>query len=489
MRRALVLAATLAVSQVACAGHSSRTEGARTALDAGRPDRALSALNEELEVPSARDLPKKVGGDATLLLLDRAMVLQALASTNPPKAPGNYQLSSRDLETADKQIEILDLSRNAAHDIGKYLFSDETGPYKAPTYEKLMINTMNMVNYLVRGDLGGAKVEARRLAVMQRYIDEHEGRGASLTGPGSYLAGFAFEKSGDAGEALRFYDEALEYGSYASLAEPVRRLSQKSNYRSPRLRALIGESDGRGADAGHDDAPARNAGEGPGASAPGRNANGNEPAKRPTTGAPPDDTGEILVVIEFGRVPAKIAKRIPIGLALTYVSGALSPTDAARANYLAAQGLVTWINYPELGRPRGTYDTPGFALDGGWQKLEGALAVDLEAKKAWEEARGAVIASAITRMIARVAAGEAVRRTTGGVLGAVLSLGTQATLTAVDTPDTRSWSTLPARIAIGRLRVPAGVHYVDLEARDTRLRRVVTVAPGGWAVLNLTVLR
>jgi hypothetical protein len=204
---------------------------------------------------------------------------------------------------------------------------------------------------------------------------------------------------------------------------------------------------------------------------------------------PEDDSGELLVVMGFGRVPVKIARRIPIGLALTYVSGAMSPTDRSRASYLAAQGLVTWVNYPELGRSRGAYGTPGFALDGQWQPLEGALAVDEEARRAWENAKGTVIASAITRMITRVVAGETVRRTTGGVLGAVLSLGTQATLTAVDTPDTRSWSTLPARIALGRVRVKPGRHHVDLVARGTRVRHVIEVKPRGWAVVNLTVLR
>lgn len=447
---AVVIGLSVLVS--GCAGHAGRTEGARTALDEGRPAKALELLNEQLDVKEAADVPAKAGGDNALLLLDRAMVLQELGSRSGSVKPREYVWSSRDLETADKQIEILDLSRNAAADIGKYLFSDDTGPYKAPTYEKLMVNTMNMVNYLVRGDLNGAKIEARRLAVMQRFIDEHEGHGASLSGPGSYLAGFAFEKSGDAQEALRFYDEALEYGQYPSLTEPIHRLGPMTSYRSPRLRAVL---DG---DAG---------------SAP----------------SPDDDSGEILVVLGYGRVPAKIAKRIPIGLALTYVSGSLSPEDASRANYLAAQGLVTWVNYPELGQPRGEWETPTFALDGVAQGIEGTLAVDEEARRAWNDAKGTVVASAITRMIARVVTGEAVRRGSGGgVVGALLSLGTQATLTAVDTPDTRSWSTLPARIAIGRVRVKAGAHTVNVVSRGVGKRQTVTVPPRGFAVVNLTVL-
>jgi hypothetical protein len=452
------LALTAAILVAGCAGHASRTEGARTALDHGRPKEALRLLNEELDVDGSDKVPDKVGGDDALLLLDRAMVLQSVASRSEARSPREYAWSSRDLEIADKQVEVLDFSRNAVHDVGKYLFSDSSGPYKAPTYEKLMINTMNMVNYLVRGDLSGAKIEARRLAVMQRFVSEHEAHGASLLGPGSYFAGFAFEKSGNAQEAMLFYDEALQYGNYASLGEPIRRLAPSTTYRTPRIRAIV------------EAVPPP----------------GDTPNAAP---APEDESAEILVVISFGRVPAKISKRIPIGLALTYVSGAMSPGDMNRANYLAAQGLVTWINYPELGRPRGTYETPAFALDGAFQRLEGVLAVDLEAKKAWEGARGTVIASAITRMIARVVAGEAIRRSTNdGLLGALLSLGTQATLTAFDTPDTRSWSTLPARIAIGRVRVSPGTHVVDVDASGVRKRQTISVAPKGWAVVNLTVL-
>jgi tetratricopeptide (TPR) repeat protein len=446
-RSARFVVALLALCLISCASHSDKTKPIRTALDAAQPRQALAILNDKLEVDSEKEIPDDPGGDNALYLLDRSMILQAL---------GQYAFASRDLELSDKQIEVLDLSRGAGHELGKYLFSDDTGPYKAPAYEKLLINTMGMVNYLARGDLNGARIEARRLTVMQKYLSESEGPGSGMIGPGSYLAGFAFEKSGKADEALRFYDEALQTGSYPSLAGPVRRLAERSGYRTPRIRALL------------------------------------ESAPAPAEGAPAaaSDEGEILVIVNFGRVPPKVAKRVPIGLALTYASGALSPTDHARANALAAQGLVTWVNFPELGRGRGEYDSPGFALDGKWMPIEGVLAVDREAKRAWEDAKGTVVASAITRMVARVVAGEAVRRSTDdNVLGLLLSLGTQATLTAMDTPDTRSWETLPARIAIGRVTVKPGRHTIDLVARGQRLRKTVDVAPSGFAVANLTVLR
>ncbi len=479
-RGLLTAAIALAFSALGCASHSDKTQPFRSALDAGQPRQALALINERLDVDSAKELPEETSGDNALLLLDRGMVLQSL---------DDHKLSSRDLEVSDKQIEVLDLSRNAAHEIGKYLFSDDVGPYKAPPYEKLMINTMNMVNYLARGDLNGARIEARRLAVMQKFLERDEGKGRGLIGLGSYLAGFTFEKSGKPDEAMRYYDEALAYGDYPSLTEPIRRLARETGYRSPRILRVLGQAGAAVPTPAPTPAPAPAAAPAPApATAPAPAASA-APASAPPL-PPPDDSAEVLVVVSYGRVPAKIAQRIPIGLALTYASLYMSPAQSETANRLALQGLVTWVNYPELGKPRGAYDSPAVSLDGRLAPLEGALAVDLEAKRAWDDAKGAVIASAITRMVARIVAGEAVRQAASDdIVGILLSLGTQATLTAVDTPDTRSWETLPARVAIGRMRVRPGAHRVTISSRGSQRERTVTLAPNGWALAGLTVLR
>jgi tetratricopeptide (TPR) repeat protein len=443
----LSLGACIVVSTFACASHSDHTLAARTALDAGNPQKALELYNERLDVETAKELPKNVGGDNTVLLLDRSMILQQLEQ---------YPLSSRDLEIADKQIEVLDFSHKAIDDIGKYLFSDSTGPYKAPFYEKLLINTENMLNYLQVGDLNGARVEARRLAVMQAYISDHEGEGAALTGPGSYLAGFIFEKSGQPEEALRYYDEALQHGEFDSLEPVVSRLAALSSYRTERIKKIL-EAKGKATPAADGDAAA---------------------------------TSELLVVVNHGRVPAKLPKRIPIGLALTYASAFISPSNVEQANRLAAQGLVTWVNYPTLAKDK-SVTPPTLAVDGQAYPVELALAVDDEAQKAWEDARGAVVASAITRLIARIVAGEVARQAGGkdSLVGTLLSLGTQVTLTATDIPDTRSWAALPAHIDIARIALPPGAHEVVVGASNSQKRVKVDLKPGGWSVVSVTVLR
>lgn len=448
--RVPLLLVVMALASVGCAGHAARTQDARNALDAGAPARALSLYNEMLEVESAKQLPPEMEDDNALLVLDRSMVLQQL---------DEHELSARDLQAADKSIEILDFSRSTADEISRYVFSDDAGPYKSPPYEKLMINTMNMVNYLVRGDLSGGRVEARRFTVMQDYLAQQEDPETALLGPGSYLAGFIFEKSGEPQSALRYYDQALSAGEFPTLTQTIADLSERASYRTPQIEAVLER--------------ARKASAAPPVTPDGETAG----------------EGELLVVLSYGRVPAKVAERAPIGLALTYASGAISPADRAKANRLAAQGLVTWVNYPDLEKPKRYMDSPAFVVDGASQRLDG-VPIDKLTVKAWNDAKGPVIASAITRMISRVIAGEAANQAGGeGGVGLLLSLATQATLTATDTPDTRSWSTLPARIALGRIKVPAGTHVIELKARGKTLRKQIEIAKGGWAALNLTVLR
>jgi uncharacterized protein len=429
---------------VGCASYSDKVRDARSALDAGRPRDAIASFNKRLGVETEKDLPDDIRGEKVLYLLERSVALQSVS---------DYAHSSRDLEVADKQVEVLDFTHSTLDDISKFMFSDDSGPYQSPAYEKLMINTLNMINYLVRADLNGARVEARRLATMQKFISDSDPNHAGVGATGSYLAGFTFEKSREPSEALRFYDEALQHNTYSSLIEPVAQLAKADGYRSEQIKQIL--------------------------------AKGSPSAEEPAA-----DSAEILVVVGYGRVPAKIAQRIPIGLALTLASGDLSPASRARANQLAAQGLVTWINFPTLPKPGPVRSTPVINIDQQPVAPDGTVPVDQLAVDAWRETKGKMIASAITRVITRVVAGEVTKKATGGgAIGFLASLGAQATLTATDTPDTRSWSTLPARLAVARIRVPAGKHVVDISVSGERKQQTLDLKPGGWAAVNLTVLR
>lgn len=453
---ALLLAVALALGLVGCGGHEARTLKLRSALDEGSPRRAIAAINEELDVKSDKDYPKSVVGDDALLVLDRASVQQSLAQ---------FALSKSDFEVADKAIDMLDLAHNAGDSIGQYVFSDSAGKYQAPPYEKLLVNTLNMLNYLELADVSGALVEARRLAVMHRYVrDELKEPDNAILALGSLLAGFAYERSGEVDEALHYYDDALRFGPFEAARVGAARLLPRGSYRSPRLDKLT---------------------------PPAPEAPPEAPGAPPAAPAEPEGA-DVLLVVGHGRVPHKIAQRIPIGLALTLVASDISPHDHRLATDLAAQGLVTWVNFPTLAPGQGEYATPACRVDGRYVQVEEIVDVAREVRAEWKKIEGKVILSAITRLIARVAAGQGVRAAAGrdnAAIGILASLAVQGTLTALDTPDTRSWETLPARVVVKRLRLPPGRHAISLEARGYRREQVIDAKSGGFAVVSLMALR
>jgi hypothetical protein len=443
---AWLAAALVCIAQLGCAGHEARVRSALEALDQGNPELATAELNVEMEVESNQELPADLSdSDNALLLLDRATILQSM---------DQYGLSARDFGAADKAIDVLDLSRSAADDVGRYLFSDDTGPYRAPAFEKLMVNTFNMMNYLTEHDLNGARIEARRLEVMQRYLADRR-ETTSLNGIGSVLAGFTYEKSGQSDAALNHYEEALAAGEFASLRDSLRALTQ-GKPRSQRIDALV--------------------------------ANAPPP--------PETDAGELMVVVGYGRVPPKVPTRIPVGVALSLVAHHLSPNDRATANELVAKGLVTWVNFPRLGKSRGSHSIPQLTVDGRAVPLEHAINVEAEVRREWDENEGTVILAAITRMITRAVAGELLHRGSAasgnkgaGIAGLLAGLATTATLAILDTPDTRSWVTLPANIAMARIRLPPGQHKVELRARGRTKGYNVTARANDWTFISMTSLR
>ncbi len=447
---ALVLVAAAMIAVAGCKTFSDYTRDTRSALDVSDLDRALHATNRALDVKQAENVPDSLRKNDALLLLDRAMVLQARSQ---------YDWSSRDFQVADKAIEILDFSRSTSDEIIRYMFSDSAGPYKARPYEKLMLNTLNMINYLAPGNLEGARVEARRFSVMRDYllgaekVDHEAVKQAGV--PGSYLAGYSFEKSGAPDAALRYYDEVLQAQAVPSLTDPIQSLAQRSGYRTPRLESVV-----TGA------------------------------AERTTVS---NDAAEVMIVINYGRVPALVAQRVPIGFALTIAAAFLSPAATQQARRMAAQGLVTWINYPELGPSPTEYPVPLVTIDGQSQGVHVIADVDAVARRAWEESKGRVMAAAVTRMLTRAAvgagAGVAVGKASGqSSLGVLTSMITQASMAAADKPDTRSWATLPARIAVVRAQLAPGQHVVDVTVLGRRHRLETTIGPSEWVFLDVSEL-
>lgn len=446
-----LLAAVCAIPWIGCASYSESIQGMRTSLVNGDKIGALAKVNEALKVKKEDGLPDKLGGDKALLVLERATIKQGLQ---------RYASSSHDFQAADTHLEILDLKNDTAGNIAQWIFSDDSTVYKAPAYEKLLLITLNKLNYLALGDLEGARVESRRLAVMQRYLSDEKGGTSSLLGLGSLLAGFAFEMSDRAEQALQFYGEALAAGGFPSFTAPVRRLAGCSSFRSESLSRILG-SEGA-----------------------------------PETCEPrPPGQGTILVVASVGLAPYKEAVRLPIGAAMTMAGMYMSPAETSRAQSLAAKGLLSFVNFPQLKAQPSRFSSVAVAVNR--QPLSSDLGLNVsEAVVAqWEALQPKVVFSAIVRAITRFAAAaateEAVKQASGSGIGGLLAgLAVQGTMTVMDTPDTRSWMTLPGKIFVARQEVPAGEHEVTVSfGRGPNVSKRVTVPEGGFAVLPVAAMR
>ena len=432
---------------VGCGGYAQQTQRMRSELESGNPSGALSALSDELKVADPSDDPDASVKNATLLLLERGTILQAL---------GRYKEASRDFQTADEQLEVLDLTKDNMGNIAKFLYSDDATVYKAPPYEKLMVNTLNLLNYLSMGQLNGAKIEARRFEINRSYFQERDSLDTSISVFGSYMAGVAFESAGEPTKAIRFYADAYEAGGLPGLKDVILRLHKKSGADDPRIRSLLEEE---------------------------------------YTLAP--ENGEILLIIQDGLVPRKIAKRMPIGAALTYSASHpenqrfMTPKERARANRFAAKGLVTWVNYPALQVDSRVAPSILVSANAQTYRPSTILNVDLAAKSYFEKQQGLFIAAAISRAVTRAIAGKATEELSGGSggVGFLLGLLVQGSMVAADTPDTRAWNSLPARIRLLRLSLPAGTYPVSITLGRRTFSQDISVSAGNISVINFSKVR
>jgi hypothetical protein len=168
----------------------------------------------------------------------------------------------------------------------------------------------------------------------------------------------------------------------------------------------------------------------------------------------------------------------------------MSAKEKAQANRIAVKGLVTWVNYPKLELHRESHPAITVSVAGTTHQPKLSLNLRSVVIDYFKRSQGKVIAAAITRTISRAIAGMATesltKRSGGGPLAFLLGVAVQGTLTAADTPDTRGWVSLPARIHHIRLRLAEGVHTVKVRVGTRQYRKTVRIQKNQIKVINLS---
>ncbi len=428
----------LALTLGGCATYYDHLQRAGVAASAGRYTAAVGDVNAVLGVRSDDQLPARWGSDTALATLERGVLQQSLE---------RFRDSARDLSAAEQQLELLDMSVDPIGTLGQYIYSDSAKKYRTPPSERLSLNAVNLLNYLATGDLEGAAVEARRFQVMREYLDSIQVSAPPPARLGQYLAGFVFERRGEGDRALRYYEEVLAQGPSPSLVAPVQNLARANPYRGPNLDAVL---------AGSGSAP------------------------------PARSDGAILVMLALGRVPHREARRIPVGVAVG-IAGSLLSGNVDWLRYGAGKFVV----YPELVETPSTLGAPSLTIDGEPVALEDLADLAAAVREEYQQLKPKIMAAALTRMASRAAVAEGVRaagRQESPLLGDVLSIVTEGILVALDKPDTRSWTMLPARFLVTRVFVPPGSHTVVVAFSGISPTRgaTVDVPAGGQTTVVIT---
>lgn len=467
------------LSSVGCASYTDHIREAQRAIIAGQPEMAVEILNDRLDVDRPEEVPASLKKNNVLLLLERATLLQGL---------GRYDLAARDMSAVDQRLEWLDIDRTDSAQLARYLYSDSSAGYQAPAYERLMLNTLNMINFLALGQLEGARVEARRFELMENFFLEERDRTVmpELIGLGYYLGGASFEASRDYDMAVRHYSRAWSAGVRPGdvrhrLIDLIRLTGYKGRDLSESNRAafqeLLYEADRRGAM--------------------------NRTDYRRT-----HQVGDTLIIVQSGLVPYRQAERIPIGQAVVYsrssrTGHSMSVVQYNEVHHLSARGLLKWVNFPTL-TSSGLPSRRRVELAVGSDSIPPGQTVGVseQVMRSWHEMAGSLMASAITRLITRVVAGEASRAVTdivaknqgataatAGALGWVAAMAVEGTMAAADTPDTRSWTTLPAQITLTRIKLDEGLHLLEASINGQEDRQTVGVFEDRFTVVNFSRLR
>jgi tetratricopeptide (TPR) repeat protein len=350
-----------------------------------------------------------------LYLLDAAMVYMQCG--NLDAAQSNF----RRAEDLAARLWTESISRNAL----SLVTNDSVLAYAGEDFERVMIHLMSAIGYLQAGQPDEALVEARRLdTLLAVFNDKYEKKNVYKEDAfARYLSGILHEADGAWDDAFIDYRRAVEvyredYRAYGTvlpemlLVDLVRAASAAD--RMADVQGLV-PADRIDQLRGSDQTP---------------------------------DHGKVVFITFAGDAPQKVQDMVVI------------PTPHGPVGVAFPRMVVT---PPHCSQGR-------LNLYGGDQFFESDLVlvedINRIAVKNLDDRKGRILAKAIARAVAKQAAIHRIARSRDNrndqrTIEAILNL---VNILAVERADTRSWRTLPGRIYMTRVHVPAGEYAVELQA-------------------------
>lgn len=370
-----------------CSHFSKTSTLANGYLKSGEYEKAIEVL---------KPLAEKEGDDQLVYLLDYGMALHLA---------GQYDESIRAFLRADDIAAVKDyhsLSRIA----GSILLNEGMVQYKGDDFEKVFIHVYLALNFLMKNDLNGALVEARRTnEILQKFRDEAKKK-YSQNAFAFYLSGMIWEADKKWDDAYISYKDALNQDPKNKVyQEDVLRMSKIAS-RQEELRFLFKKY--------------------------GINTEQVEKRLKNTVGK---NDGELILIFQQGVGPIKRPHPDFPSIPKLY------PQSSAGSN---AQVKILGKSQVQA-TTREVYDISDVAI------------------KTLNDQYAVLIAKRAAGLAAKYAAAKELNKK-NELLGAVAWIG----LNWADQADLRQWSTLPNSFQIARVKLSPGEYEIDVESLDYR---------------------
>lgn len=343
-----------------------------------------------------------------------------------------------------------DLLRNAS----SYVVSDKLRVYEPHDYEKVMLLTYMALNQLAMGQYEQARVAITQTHELEAAIDlararsladvEAEARKRGAVTSFKELDGYPVQtidnpevnalKNGYQ-SALSHYLAGFIYESLGepSLAAPGYRLANELQPDRPVLEEALRGLDRR-------------------------------------LRAAPDGMVDVLFIVSSGSAPALRSQQFRLPVAVNQTS------------------VLVPYSFPLL--MPGMFDDPPMALTiGGAQRvaLTPLTSVDLMARRSLKDDMPGIMLRAVVRATTSAMLQYQAQRHSDKDAAAAAGIAAFAASAILQTADDRTWRSLPAQVAIARVRLPPGVHDVTLDGTMGEQRARISVS-GRHAVIDFRVL-
>ena len=407
------LAAAGVVALAGCATFSDTIQSTERSLAQQQPKAALAEYEKLKPHPPDR-----------VLYLMNTGILQRMS--------GDYDASTRTLEGAKDQIEqlrALSLREQAL----SVTVNDATKAFIGEDYERVMVNSYLALNYLEKGQLDAARVEALQVDILLREKQQR----TSKSNPYSedafarYLTGIVYEDEGEWSDAMIAYRKAYE-GYQKQLKAFGVPVPETLEHDLIRLADRVGIAD--------------------------EAKRYREEFKIEQTQSQADllERGEVIFMVHAGLAPLKREKAVT------------APNPAT--------GRIVRVAVPEYRARAHPFAYARLSANSESARTSRVENVEAIAIKTLDSELPGITARAIARAIAKdslagAASASGSNNNSGAAGAAILGLAVNIAGVLTERADTRSWFTLPGEIHLARLPLPPGEHRlkIELHGRDDRV--------------------